>query len=186
LFKNVPKNRIQAGRGSARKRDSKVGSMMFMAKKRACWPFGEQAGKILVWVWLGLFLLLAGVTDLKGGLPGGTGDAQGHPHGPVFACVRINCARQSHLPRETMPSSLAGVKRPFLDLRHASVTEGKCRARLWASRDISPRNRFSARRSLALPTMIDALLSPRFLGHRSGNSGSGGVAPSREQTYRAI
>ena len=36
LFKKVPKNRIQATRGKARKRDGKVDSRVFMAKKTAC------------------------------------------------------------------------------------------------------------------------------------------------------
>ena len=113
LFKKVPKKRIQAGRGNARRRDSNVGSMVFMAKEKACRPFGKQAGKILVGVVLDSFLLLAGVMDLKARLPGRTGDASSHLYGPDSALAKIICSRQLHLLRGTMPSIMAVVKRPF-------------------------------------------------------------------------
>jgi hypothetical protein len=45
LFKNVPRNKIQAGRGSARKRDSKVGSLMFMAIKKPADLSASRLGK---------------------------------------------------------------------------------------------------------------------------------------------
>jgi hypothetical protein len=79
-------------------------------KKKACRPFGKQAGKIIYWVALDSFLLLAGVIDFNGGLPGATGGTRSHPHGPDSALVKIICARQLHLLRETIPQTLARVK----------------------------------------------------------------------------
>jgi hypothetical protein len=88
-------------------------------QKKACRPFGKQAGKIFDGLGLGCFLLLAGVIDFNGSLPGATGDALSHPQGPDSALASIHCTRQLHLSRATMPQTGVHVKRFYfgIDLR---------------------------------------------------------------------